>query len=179
MKIHIVGGSGTGKSFVAERISERYHIPHYDLDDIFWDNSAASYGTKMPIKKRTEALGEILAGDNWVIEGVFYDWLNDSFCSADMIFILQTSPLVFNARILKRYLKRKLGWQRGKKETLKSLFDLLVWTNQYQRKSIPKIRAFLDEYKDKIVVAKKSQDILSHMDSTCKRNLHREEGLRF
>lgn len=38
MKIHIVGGGGSGKTFLAERLSREYGIQHYDLDDIYWDN---------------------------------------------------------------------------------------------------------------------------------------------
>ncbi|MGB8451549.1 MAG: hypothetical protein WCD89_04380 [Anaerocolumna sp.] len=35
MKIHIIGGSGTGKTYVSEKISKQYKIPHFDLDNIF------------------------------------------------------------------------------------------------------------------------------------------------
>lgn len=38
MKIHIIGGSGTGKSYLAEGLSEKYAVPHFDLDDLQWDN---------------------------------------------------------------------------------------------------------------------------------------------
>ena len=38
MKIHIVGGPGSGKSFLAEKHSTQYGIPHYDLDELQWDN---------------------------------------------------------------------------------------------------------------------------------------------
>jgi adenylate kinase family enzyme len=163
MKIHIIGGSGTGKTFLAEKISNQYNIPHFDLDDIFWDNEAISYGTRMPIEKRTEILNKILVTDNWIIEGVYYEWLIDSFSSADCIFILKTSPIIFNIRIIKRFVKRKLGIQKGKKETIKSLFELLVWTNNYHKHNIPKIIIFLNKYKNKIVLVKKSKDIFEHL----------------
>jgi adenylate kinase family enzyme len=163
MKIHIIGGSGTGKSFISERISQQYNIPHLDLDDIFWDNTATCYGTKMPIGKRTELLNKIISTDNWIIEGVFYDWLIDSFSSADWIFILQTPPIIFNTRIIKRFVKRKLGIQKGKKETIKSLYNLLVWTNNYQKRNIPKILNFLQEYKHKVIFMKNPNNILKYL----------------
>lgn len=48
-KIHIIGGSGSGKTYIADRISEKLDIKTYDLDELFWDNSADSYGTKADI----------------------------------------------------------------------------------------------------------------------------------
>ena len=163
MKIHIIGASGTGKTFYADKISKQYNLPHFDLDDIFWDNNAISYGTKMPIERRTELLNKILVTENWIIEGVYYKWLIDSFSSADWIFILKTSPIVFNYRIIKRFIKRKLGIQKGKKETIKSLYELLVWTNNYHKYDISKIIEFLNEYKNKTVLVKKSKDIYDHL----------------
>lgn len=34
MKIHIIGGPGSGKTFLAEKLSSQFWIPHYDLDDL-------------------------------------------------------------------------------------------------------------------------------------------------
>ena len=36
MKIHIIGSSGSGKSYFAEKLSKKFNIPHYYLDDIEW-----------------------------------------------------------------------------------------------------------------------------------------------
>jgi adenylate kinase family enzyme len=164
MKIHIVGGSGTGKSYISEKISKQYQIPHFDLDNIFWDNEALSYGIKMPIDKRTEKLNEILEKDNWIIEGVFYGWLYDSFALADYIFILKTKPIVYNYRIIRRFIRRKLGLEKAKKETLKSLKDLLIWTNKYQKKNIPKIVSFLEQYHNKVIMIDKAEEILGFIN---------------
>ena len=40
MKIHIIGAPGSGKSFLADNLSKQFDIPHYDLDDLQWDNAA-------------------------------------------------------------------------------------------------------------------------------------------
>ncbi len=39
MKIHIIGAPGSGKSFLAGNLSKQFDIPHYDLDDLQWDNA--------------------------------------------------------------------------------------------------------------------------------------------
>lgn len=164
MKIHIIGGSGTGKSYIANKISEKYNIPHTDLDDIFWDNSSDSYGTKAPLDERLKKLNKILdENDNWVIEGVYYEWLKDSFNAADLIFVLDIPPITFNRRIVLRFIKRKLGIQKGKKETFNSLKNLLKWTNNYSKYELPKILNFLKPYNEKVILIDNGKEIWEHL----------------
>lgn len=46
MKIHIIGCSGSGKTYLANKLSKKYNISHFDLDDIQWDNNAKEYGKR-------------------------------------------------------------------------------------------------------------------------------------
>ena len=60
MKIHIIGCSGSGKTYLANALAKKYNIPHFDLDDIQWDNNAEGYGTKRPLEERNALLQEVL-----------------------------------------------------------------------------------------------------------------------
>ena len=46
MKIHIIGCSGTGKTYFANKLSNKYNIPRFDLDDIQWTNKYQSKNLK-------------------------------------------------------------------------------------------------------------------------------------
>ena len=162
MKIHIIGGSGTGKSYIADILSKQFKVPHFDLDDIFWDNNSQYYGIKMPINRRIKLLEKILQEENWIIEGVYYKWLEDSFKKADYIFILNVSTWVYKYRIILRFLKRKVGIAKGKKETIESLIKLIKWTDNYNKETIPKIIDFLEPYKKKVIVLESAIDILKY-----------------
>lgn len=73
MKIHIIGCSGSGKTYLANALSKKYNISHFDLDDIQWDNNAKEYGKKRTLDERKASLQEILYNnDEWIIEGVYY-----------------------------------------------------------------------------------------------------------
>lgn len=159
MEIHIIGCSGSGKTYLAKALSEKYIVPHFDLDDIQWDNNADGYGVKMPIEKRTELLNDILQNDSWIIEGVYYAWVGDCFRDADKIYVLDISKRVYTYRIIKRAIKRKLGLEKGKKETLKSVYNLLKWTDTFQNKSMPEIRKILAEYPSKTVWLRNKRDV--------------------
>ena len=159
MKIHIIGCSGSGKTYLAKALSEKYNVPHFDLDDIQWDNNADGYGVKMPIEKRAELLNNILKNDSWIIEGVYYAWVGKCFEDADKIYVLDVPKRVYTYRIIKRALKRKLGFEKGKKETLKSVYNLLKWTNVFQNKNMVEIKEILNRYSDKTVWINNSKDV--------------------
>ena len=146
MKIHIIGCSGTGKTYFAKRLSNKYNIPHYDLDNIYWDNSSQKYGVKTEIEKRNKLLQNILEKDDWIIEGIYYKWLEQSFKNADIIYILDLPKYIYKFRIIKRFVKRKLKLETGKKETLKSLLDLLKWTDKFQNEDMKEIIEELSEH---------------------------------
>lgn len=151
MKIHIIGGSGSGKTYLADKLSKEYHIKHYDLDDLQWDNNAETYGIKRNPDERRAMLQEILKEEDWIIEGVYYKWCKQCFADADKIYLLEVPRHIYRYRIIKRFIKRKLGLEKGKKETLKSLKDLLKWADSYSGNDMPEIKKLIEPYTDKMV----------------------------
>ena len=118
MKIHIIGCSGMGKTYLAKKLSNKYNIPHYDLDNIYWDNSSEKYGLKTEFEKRDNLLQNILEKDAWIIEGIYYKWLEQSFKDADIIYILDLPKYIYKFRIIKRFIKRKLKLEVTKKRNI-------------------------------------------------------------
>lgn len=159
MKIRIIGCSSSGKTYFAKLLSKKYNIPSFDLDNIFWDNDANQYGIKMPVDKRNQLLANILQQPDWVIEGVYYAWCNKTFDVADRIYVLDIPKQICKFRIIKRFLQRKLGLIKGKKETVKSVCNLLKWVETFQKVNMKEIRGILEEYNCKVVYIKKPSDI--------------------
>ena len=91
---------------------KKYNIFHFDLDDIQWDNNAKEYGKKRTLDERKALLQEILYNnDEWIIEGVYYAWVQQSFDEADKIYVLDMPSYLYKSRIIMRFIKRKLGIQ--------------------------------------------------------------------
>ncbi len=66
---------------------------------------------------------------------------------------------VYTYRIIKRTIKRKLGLEKGKKETLKSVCNLLKWTDTFQNENMLEIRKILSAYPEKNIWLKNSKDV--------------------
>ncbi len=153
-----------GNHISLKKISSLLSIKCYDLDDIFWDNSFDTFGKKANPEISCVKLWEILSKEEWIIEGVYYSWLWQSFAKADTIFILKPSIYLQHQRVIVRFLKRRAGFIKSKKkETLKSLFDLLKWNHKYNKITIPTVMNLLGEFKDKIVVVTDNAEILTYV----------------
>lgn len=151
MKIHIIGGPGSGKSFLAEKLSKELGISHFDLDDLQWDNKSASYGIKRSPDERDRLLNDVLSHNDWIIEGVYYAWCQQCFADADSIYVLNVPRYKYRYRIIRRFVRRKLGLEKGKQENLKSLRELLKWADKYQTVNLVEIRKLLMPYSDKVI----------------------------
>ena len=104
-------------------------------------------------------VNDILKNDSWIIEGVYYGWVQQSFDEADIIYVLDMPGYLYKSRIIMRSIKRKLGIQKGKRETLKSVYNLLKWTETFQNKNLKEIRSILDRYDDKVIWLSRKKDV--------------------
>lgn len=160
-RIHIMGGPGSGKTYAARRLSERFDIPSYDLDELFWDRSTQRYGVKAPEAERDAHLMAIVQQPAWVIEGVYHRWLRPSFERADVIFVLRPAVYVRDWRILRRFMRRKMGIAATKKETLVDLWRLLLWNHCYDHDSLKLAMEVIEEFKQKTVLCNNADDTIS------------------
>ena len=156
MKIRIIGNTGSGKTFFARSLSQKYGIQSFDLDDIFWQNTGAFSGEKRPPEKRDALLNIILQNEDWIIEGVYYSWCQNTFEDADVIYVLKTSLWICRLRIIKRFFLRKLGIEKGRKESFSSICALFKWSKKFKNKNLPEIEEILEKYKNKTVFLRKN-----------------------
>lgn len=85
MRLHLIGGPGSGKTFLSRVLGKEAGAPVLGLDNIFWDRSAGRYGVKADETFRDTSLREFVTRENWIVEGVYYRWAMASFQRADHI----------------------------------------------------------------------------------------------
>ena len=64
-----------------------------------------------------------------------------------------------------RSIKRKLGIIKGKRETLKSVYNLLKWTEAFQNKNMKEIRSILDRYDNKVIWLSRKKNVEKIIES--------------
>lgn len=98
MKIYILGGSGSGKTTMAEDISIRFHVPHYELDKIGLENGKVTEDDAFAIARQP----------GWITDGSYLIWTEPLFYQADYIVLLEVSWLVAASRIIRRHIAKSL-----------------------------------------------------------------------
>lgn len=125
-RIMIIGGTGSGKTWLARRLGIRYGLPVHAVDDAVWDE----FGTLRPPNDIDDAVRQLAAHDRWVIEGGNSRTYCDRARRADAIIWLRPPRWRRFLRVLRRDGPR---------------FTLLAWTLRYDRVFGPKDRRALRE----------------------------------
>lgn len=118
MRILLVGGPGSGKSYAARHIRRSCGIYHVELDDLFWESSSPRYGVKCPTDIRDQKLRTEIRRKSWLVEGVHYDWAAPALKKADVVFLLNVHPLRRVVLIIMRSIRRALNQESSKRERL-------------------------------------------------------------
>lgn len=158
MRIRIIGGCGSGKTYIAKLLSEKLGIPHYQTDNLVWDRTT---NTKFPEEVRDRMLQEIVDKDEWIIEGVHHRWGQSSFLEADYVFIIEPDRIIQNIRTVKRFIKTRLGLEQANyKQTFRDLMTMTFIWNRSFRRDMKDILEITSQVQDNRHIVKNNMDIL-------------------
>ncbi|OME76515.1 hypothetical protein BK120_28865 [Paenibacillus sp. FSL A5-0031] len=158
-KIHIIGEVGSGKTYLAEKLSKQLDINYYQLDNVVWRRGEES-DTRNSQEVRDAILGDIVNQEKWIIEGVHYKWVQRCFESADIIIYLETNVFIRDIQMLKRYFKQKLGLEKGNyNQTIKNLYSMVVWNHKFESERKPIIDKILHSYDYKVQKFKSNKHV--------------------
>ena len=156
MKIFIIGISGSGKTHLANKLSEKLKIKHFDLDDLYWE---IKYSKKRDKQEIVKILNSILENESdWVFEGIYNIWTENIRDKADLIIWLDLPKNLMTWRILKRWLKRR----KESRESLKEVLSLIKYQRSYKKYKekfdgsfYESHKEFLKDFKNLIIVKNK------------------------
>lgn len=143
MRIVVVGISGTGKTTLATRISERLGILHIEMDSLHWRRC----WTEAPLEELRQRVTQAVQAPGWVLDGN-YSKVRDLVWSKAVLLVWLDYPLSLtlwrlSLRTIRRIITRVELWD-GNRETLwnavftrDSLFRYAIGAYSRRRRQYP------------------------------------------
>ena len=148
-KIYIMGPVGSGKTTFSKQLSKKYGIQYYELDKVSWDDAHGH--VKRSEDEAMKIFHEILGEKSWIIEDVGRTKFQEGRKEADIIYYIKLSRLKAYYRVIKRWLKQRLGKEvYNHPPTGKQLLYFISTVNSYYKKEPERLKD-LEEYKDKVI----------------------------
>lgn len=93
MKICIIGYSGSGKSVLADELSEFYRIPVLHLDDF------------REMESQERITNEFITQNDWIVDGNYYEICSKRFDVCDEIYFLDYNRIYCYVECFKRFIQ--------------------------------------------------------------------------
>lgn len=166
MKIYIVGAVSSGKSTLAKKLSEALSIPYHSLDEVvhITDKSHPWGNNKRDVGERDKLFKSVIQQPKWIIEDVGRPCFEDGLKEADRIVLIEVPSKIRNYRIIKRWVKQRLGIEKCMYNPgLKMLKGMFKWSKDYDTGKDNLKERILD-YKEKVITLRNNKDIYAFME---------------
>lgn len=154
-KIHIIGSVASGKTTLAKDLSIKLQIPYYELDNVVWIRKEDG-DLRRTEEEREKYLYSIVQTDSWIIEGVHNEeWVSNSFQKADIIIFLDINYSIRTFRIIKRFIKQRLGLEKAHYQpTFKIFFKMFQWNKHFEVVGKPQFLEKYEKHQEKVFIVK-------------------------
>ena len=133
-RIYILGIYGSGKTYLAKKLSKKLKIKHYELDSIKYKHK---FDIERSVSERKFLVKKIANKKTWIIEGTWTTYVLPVFNKADLIIFLNIPKYVLYFRVISRYFRRLFHKQKYFKNTPYSTFKLIKAIDKYYYSNAP------------------------------------------
>ena len=150
-KIIVIGCPGAGKTTFAKGLKEKIGLPLFHLDSI-WHKADRTHITREEFDAR---LGEILALDEWIIDGDYSRTLERRIAACDTVMLFDLPVKACLDGVISR-----LGKQRVDMPWIDTELDprLQEEIEGFSQKKLPGIYELLEKYNEKTIIIFKSRE---------------------
>lgn len=150
-KIYIVGIVASGKTTLAKKLSNKMHIPYYELDCIVYVKTENGRYKRSP-EEQVEEIKRIDSLGDWIIEGTYRQSCHCLLDMSDKIIFLDPPLLLRKSRIFTRFIKQQLHIESCHyKSNLHMLKMMYKWTNDFE-KNRSQFEVMIGKYSSKLAV---------------------------
>ena len=141
-RILILGCPGSGKSTFARALAARTGLPVVHLDNLWW----RADGTHISREDFDRALGELLEGERWILDGDYSRTYEVRLRAADTVVFLD-----YPEDVCMDGIRRRVGEERPDMPWKESTLDpeLVAQVQNYARDNRPQVLSLLQSYPEK------------------------------
>ncbi|MBQ7045123.1 MAG: adenylate kinase [Clostridia bacterium] len=141
-KIVVIGCPGSGKSTFSKALHKKTGLPLYHLDMLFWNADK----TTVPKSVFYERLNDVLAADEWIIDGNYISTMQLRLGKCDTVFFLDFEAGVCLDGVLTRIGKPRsdMPWVETEPDD-----ELLKVIKNFENQTRPQIIKLLRDCSDK------------------------------
>ncbi|HDR8999183.1 TPA: adenylate kinase [Burkholderia vietnamiensis] len=154
----IVGNSGSGKSWLAERIANHMESPCIDLDSIHW--LPGGYNVARERNEAVQLLRDAANAERWVIEGIYGSLVNEIRTDSTALIWLCLDEGECVENILQRGIRRG-----GDAASFEAMLD---WASTYRSRQGPSSyighQRLVDDYGADKRILRSRGDVLAFLD---------------
>ena len=161
MKIYIVGPVASGKSTLANHLSQQTGIPCFHLDQVAHqpDPDRPGGNRKRPEAERDALFRSILAREDYIIEDTGRRCFAAGMEQAEQVLLLEPSPLLRRKRVAARWLRQNLGLEAcAYRPTFAMLRSMFRWSREYENGQ-DGVRERAAQFPEKLTVLRSKKDI--------------------
>ncbi len=128
-RILVYGATGSGKSTMAQALSELAGIPWTSVDDLCWRPGWVA----VPPSEQLAHFDALTASDSWILDAAYPAWRHLAYERADVVIAMDYPRLVSLTRVLRRTatrMRRREEICNGNHETWRRFLSrdsLVVW----------------------------------------------------
>ena len=127
MKTIIIGNSGSGKTWLANKLSLVAGTPIVHLDELFWE--PGGFNKKRPKETVIQIIADSINESFWIVEGVFGELAEYYMEHASCMIWLDIKWPVCHHRLMKRGSESRK--HMGREQSEEGLRELVKWASHY------------------------------------------------
>lgn len=167
MKLYIVGPVASGKSTLAQQLSQLTGTPCFHLDEIVHakDPTNPQGNRKRSVQERDELFHVILAKDSYIMEDTGRSCFLEGMEQADSVVLLDVSPILRRKRVVTRWLRQRLGLEScSYRPSVSMLRDMFLWSRNYET-GADGTRARAEQFPQRLTILRSRREIAAFLRS--------------
>jgi adenylate kinase family enzyme len=150
-RVAVIGCPGGGKSTFSRALRDRVDLPLYHLDAIYWRDDR----THLSREEFYPLMREIIARDEWIIDGNYNATLEWRISACDLLVFLD-----YPAEVCLEGVRARRGQKRSDMPWVEEGDDeeFLEFIRAFETESRPRILELIGKYPDKAVVTFRTRE---------------------